>query len=144
VNEAEVLAFFYLIPVALWLTILAILLQVWWGGKLEDSLAYLVFLRERKVLFVSLIAGMAAVHLVNESVKILYGVGGISESTTLTVGLMASLAGAALVFLFAWFLLRGAQTKVARPIVLDVPPHMVYSLGVLDRAEQEQREHGTG
>lgn len=142
VNEAQQLAVYYVIPIALWLTLLAILFRVWWSRKLEDSLAYLVFLRERKVLFVSLIALMAVIHLSNESIKIATGIGWIGGPVALEAGLTASVAGALTLFFFAWSLLRGAAKRVARPIVLDIPPHLAYSLGVLDRAEQERTEPG--
>jgi Na+/H+-translocating membrane pyrophosphatase len=99
-----------------------------------------VCLRECKVLFVSLMASMAIIHVVNESVKIMNGVGGISTSVTLEVCLGVSVAGAILIYLFASFMLKGATRRVSRPIVLDVPAHLAYSLGVLDRTEEARAE----
>jgi pilus assembly protein TadC len=139
-GSPDTLALFYVIPIALWLALVVILFRVWWSRKLEDSLAYLVFLRERKVLFVSLFASLAALHVAEESLQITNGFGWISDSMTLDIGLAGSVAGAVIIFLFGWLLLRGASIHVQRPIVLDVPPQLAYSLGVLDRSEQEQRD----
>lgn len=133
-------ALFYLIPIALWLALVVILFRVWWSRKLEDSLAYLVFLRQRKVLFVSLFASLAVLHVAEESLQLSNGFGRISSSTTVGIGVVGSVAGAIIIFVFGWILLRGASSQVARPIVLDVPPHLAYSLGVLDRAEEESRK----
>jgi hypothetical protein len=139
VNEAQNLALFYLIPIALWVALLLIVFRVWWSRKLEDSLAYLVYLRERRVLFVSLIVGLAFLHMANEAVKIANGFGWIGDYATLGVGIVVSVAGTLIVFLFAWFLLWRGPSQVPRPIVLDVPENLAYSLGVLDRAERERR-----
>lgn len=136
-NEAQALAFFYVIPIALWLALLGVLVRVWWSRRLEDSLAYLVFLRERKVLFISLLVALTVLHIVVEFVNLLNGLGGIAGPAVLGFGLVATTVGAVIVFLFAWFLLRGAATGARHPVVLDVPEHIAYSLGVLDRAEQE-------
>jgi hypothetical protein len=135
-NAAQDVALFYVIPIALWIGLLLILIRVWWTSTLEDSLAYLVYLRERKALFITLLVGLAAVHMANESVKFANGFGWIGDSMTLAVGLAATFLGALILFLFAWFLLWRAPSQVQRPIVLDVPEHLAYSLGVLDRAER--------
>ena len=135
---AQYLALFYLIPIALWLALLAVLFRVWWSRKLEDSLAYLVFLRERKVLFISLLVGLTAVHLFAESVRLANGLGWLNDFATLGIGLVTSVVGALIVFLFAWFLLRGSSGRRTQPVVLDVPEHLIYSLGVLDRAESDR------
>jgi hypothetical protein len=136
VNEAQDLALFYFVPIALWAALILILFRVWWSRKLEDSLAYLVYLRERKVLFVSLIVGLACLHVVNESVKVANGFGWVSGYATLGVGLVASIAGAAILFLFAWFLVWRGPARLPDPVVLDLPENLAYSLGVLDRAEK--------
>jgi hypothetical protein len=138
------LALFYLIPIALWLALVVILFRIWWSQKLEDSLAYLVFLRERKVLFMSLFIGLAVLHVAEESLLMTNAFGWISERTTEIIGLAGSVVGAVIIFLFGWLLLRGAASKVGRPVVLDVPPHLAYTLGVLDRSEQERTEPRSG
>lgn len=137
-NVVQDLALFYVIPIALWIALLAILFRVWWSSKLEDSLAYLVYLRERKVLFVSLIGGLAVVHVINEFVKIANGFGWVGSYATAGVRIVASVAGSVIVFLFAWFLLWVGPARLPRPLVLDVPDHLTYSLGVLDRVEKER------
>jgi hypothetical protein len=137
-NAAQDVALFYVIPIALWVGLLLILFRVWWMSTLEDSLAYLVYLRERKALFITLLVGLAAVHMTNESVKFANGFGWVGASATLAVGLAATFLGALILFLFAWFLLWRAPSEIRRPIVLDVPEHLAYSLGVLDRAERER------
>ncbi len=136
-NTVQGLALFYAIPIALWLGLLAILFRVWWSHKLEDSLAYLVFLRERKVLFISLLAALTVLHVIVEFVNLVNGLGGLPDSFALGLGLVATIVGALIVFLFAWFLLRGAAGPHRSPVVLDLPEHLAYSLGVLDRAESE-------
>lgn len=143
-SPPDAFALFYIIPIALWLTLVVILFRVWWSRKLEDSLAYLVFLRRRKVLFVSLFASLAALHVAEESLLLANGLGWISTSMTLDVGLVGSVVGGVLIFSFGWLLLRGAASQVSRPIVVDVPAHLAYSLGVLDRSEHDKDQRGTG
>ena len=149
-NETQAIALFYLIPIALWLALLGILFRVWWSHKLEDGLAYLVFLRERKVLFVSLLAGLTVLHVIVEVVNIGYVLGWFAGLSVLTFGLTASVVGSVLVFLFGWVLLRGAGPKTAHPTVLDGPEHLAYTLGLVDRAEaakwsrQESGPRSTG
>jgi Mn2+/Fe2+ NRAMP family transporter len=139
-TQPDSLALFYVIPIILWLVLVVILFRVWWSRKLEDSLAYLVFLRQRKVLFVTLFASLAALHVAEDSLQITNGFGWISDTMTVDIGVAGAVVGGIIIFLFGWLLLRGAATHVQRPIVLDVPAHLAYSLGVLDRSEQEQSE----
>ncbi len=134
-DTAQYVALFYLVPIALLLALLAVLFRVWWSRKLEDSLAYLVFLRERKVLFISLLVGLATDHLVGQSARLANGFGWLSDYAMLGIGIVTSVVGALLVFLIAWLLLRGGADRRSQPVVLDVPEHLVYSLGVVDRAE---------
>jgi hypothetical protein len=133
------LALFYLIPVALWLTLLLIVCWIWWTRKLADSLAYLVYLRERKVLFVSLIAGLASLRVAAGLVNLVSGFGWVSAFAVLVTGVVASIAGAVIVFLFGWLLLWRGPSRLPRPLVLDLPDHLTYSLGVLDRAETKSK-----
>ena len=144
-NEPQAIALFYLIPIALWLALLGILFRVWWSHTLEDGLAYLVFLRERKVLFVSLLAGLTILHVIVEVVNIGFVLGWFAGLSVLTFGLAASVIGSVLVFLFGWVLLRGAGPTSPRPAVLDGPEHLAYTVGLVDRAEAAQasrRESG--
>lgn len=133
--SAQDLAFFYLAPIALWLALLAILVRVWWSGKLEDSLAYLVFLRERKLLFVSLLVALTLLHVGVELVNIVSTFESIGGTAMLAFGLGTTTVGALIVFLFAWLLLRRPPKGPRRSLVLDLPDHLAYSLGALDRAE---------
>lgn len=137
-DQTQLLTLFYIIPIALWVVVLLILLQVWLTRKLEDSLAYLVYLRERKVLFVSLLVGLAGTRAISAAVKVANGFGWVDNTVELWVGIIASIVGALIVFFFAWFLLWKGPSRLPRPLVLDVPEHLTYSLGVLDRAEKEQ------
>jgi hypothetical protein len=129
------LALFYVVPIALWLTLLLIVCWVWWTRKLEDSLAYLVYLRERKVLFVSLIAGLACLRVAAALVNLMSGFGWVNGLGVLVTGVAASIIGALIVFLFGWLLLWRGPSRLPQPLVLDIPNHLTYSLGVLDRSE---------
>ncbi len=133
-NEPEAIALFYLIPIALWLALLGVLFRVWWSHKLEDSLAYLVFLRERKVLFLSLLGALTVLHVTVEVVNIANVLGWLGGPAVIGFGLVATLLGSLIVFLFAWFLL-GAKPSNTKPMVFDGPEHLAYSLGIIDRAE---------
>jgi hypothetical protein len=130
------LALFYIVPIALWITLLLIVCWVWWSRKLEDSLAYLVYLRERKVQFVSLIAGLACLRVAAALINLASGFGWVDSAAVLVTGVVASILGAAIVFLFGWLLLWRGPSRLPQPLVLDLPPHLTYSLGALDRAEQ--------
>jgi len=132
------LALFYIIPIALWLTLLLIVCWIWWTRKLADSLAYLVYLRERKVLFVSLIAGLACLRVAAGLVNLVSGFGWVSSFAVLITGVVASVTGGVIVFLFGWLLLWRGPTRLPQPLVLDLPAHLTYSLGVLDRAETKR------
>jgi hypothetical protein len=132
----EDLTLFYLVPIALWLTLLVIVCWIWWAKKLEDSLAYLVYLRERKVQFVSLIVGLACLRVVAALVNLVSGFGWVSSFDVLVTGVAASIIGGTIVFLFGWLLLWRGPSRQTQPLVLDVPAHLAYSLGALDRAEQ--------
>ncbi|HTT14631.1 MAG TPA: hypothetical protein VMG81_02475 [Thermoplasmata archaeon] len=131
------LALFYLIPIALWLTLLLIVCWIWWTKRLEDSLAYLVYLRERKVRFVSLIGALALTRIVAAVVNLASGIGWVSGLAVLVTGIVASVLGGILVFLFGWLLLWRGPAAVPHPLVLDVPEHLAYSLGVVDRTDRE-------
>jgi ABC-type nickel/cobalt efflux system permease component RcnA len=140
VNAVQNLALFYVIPVALWLVVLLILLRVWLTGRLQDSLAYLVYLRERKALFISLLVALACTRAVTAAFNIAMGLGWVVGSTTAeAVAVLSAIVGAILVLLFAWFLLWRGPTRKSRTLVLDVPDHLMYSLGVLDEAERSRQ-----
>ncbi len=134
-SPTQDLAFFYLVPIALWFALLAILVRVWWSGKLEDSLAYLVFLRERKLLFVSLLVALTVLHIGVEFVNFASTFNSIGGTAVLAFGIGATTVGALIVFLFAWLLLRRPPPGPRRSLVLDLPDNIAYSLGALDRAE---------
>ena len=136
-DQAQALALFYVIPIALWVAVLVILLQVWLTRKLEDSLAYLVYLRERKVLFVSLLVALAGTRAISAVIKVANGFGWVDNNAALWAGIVTSVVGAAIVFVFAWFLLWKGPSRLPSPLVLDMPEQLAYSLGVLDRAEKE-------
>jgi hypothetical protein len=138
VNELQELALFNLIPIALWLTLLFLVCWIWWSKRLQDSLAYLVYLRERKVLFVSMLAGLAALRVVGAIVSLASGFGYVSSGQLLLTGLVGSVIGGVIVFLFGWLLLWRGPAHTPAPLVLDVPEHLTYSLGALDRAESER------
>ncbi len=138
-DGSQEVALLNIVATALWLAVLLILLKVWLTRRLEDSLAYLVYLRERKVLFVSLLGTLAALRVVTALLNVASGLGwSIRSSTVSTVGLGASLVGAVLVFLFAWLILWKGPSRVRPSVVLDVPEHFSYSLGVVDRAESQR------
>lgn len=137
-DSAQAFALFYVVPIALWFALLAVLFRVWWSHKLEDSLAFLVFLRERKVLFVSLLISLTVVHIGSLFVRLANGFGWVDDWVALGFGLIASVVGSLIVFLFAWFLLRVGSPGSRAPVVLDLPEHLAYSLGVLDRAEKNE------
>jgi hypothetical protein len=135
VDVVQTLTLFYVIPIALWLALIGVLFRVWWTRRLEESLAYLVFLRQRRAFFTSLIVGLAALHVLYESVRISNGFGWISNVYMFEIGIGTSVAGGVLVFLFAWRLLwRGAPQR-SLSTVLDLPEPLLYSLGVVDRTE---------
>jgi hypothetical protein len=136
-NGLQNLTLFYLIPIALWLTVLLIVCWIWWSKRLEDSLAYLVYLRQRKVLFVSMLAALAADRVVAGVINLASGFGYISATGVLEAGIVASIIGGVIVFLFGYLLLWRGPSRVPSPLVLDLPAHLAYSLGALDRAESE-------
>ena len=139
-NGLQSLTLFYLIPIVLWLCLLLIVCWIWWTKRLEDSLAYLVYLRERKVLFVSLLAALAALRVVTAVINIASGFGYVSAAALLEIGVVASIIGGVIVFAFAWLLLWRGPRQTPAPLVLDVPQHLAYSLGALDRAESHRSE----
>ncbi len=139
-NGLQSLTLFYLIPIVLWLCLLLIVCWIWWTKRLEDSLAYLVYLRERKVLFVSLLAALAALRVVTAVINIASGFGYVSAAALLEIGVVASIIGGVIVFAFAWLLLWRGPRRTPAPLVLDVPQHLAYSLGALDRAESHRTE----
>ncbi len=139
-NGLQSLTLFYLIPIVLWLCLLLIVCWIWWTKRLEDSLAYLVYLRERKVLFVSLLAALAALRVVTAVLNIASGFGYVSAAALLESGVVASIIGGVIVFFFAWLLLWRGPRQTPAPLVLDVPQHLTYSLGALDRAESHRTE----
>jgi hypothetical protein len=139
-DAVQNLALFYIIPVALWLVVLLILLRVWLTGRLQDSLAYLVYVRERKSLFISLLAALACTRAITAAFNIAVGLGWMAGSANVeAVGVLSAIAGSVIVLLFAWFLLLRGPSRVPKALVLDVPEHLMYSLGALDLAEQSQR-----
>jgi hypothetical protein len=139
-NAVQSLALFYIVPVALWLVVLLILLRVWLTGRLQDSLAYLVYLRERKTLFVSLLVALAGTRVVTAIFNIATGLGWMTSTPGVeAVGVLSAIVGAVLVLLFAWFLLWRGPSRTSKAVVLDVPEELAYSLGVLDRAERARQ-----
>jgi hypothetical protein len=139
VDAVQNLALFYIIPVALWLLVLLILLRVWLTGRLQDSLAYLVYVRERKSLFISLLVALAGTRAITAAFNIAAGLGWMAGSVNVeAVGVLSAIAGSVIVLLFAWFLLWRGPSRAPQALVLDVPEHLMYSLGALDLAEQSQ------
>ena len=137
-DQTQAITLFYVIPIALWVAVVVILLQVWLSRKLETSLAYLVYLRERKVLFISLLVALAGTRAASAVVRVANGFGWVGNGAELWTGIAMSILGAVIVLLFAWFLLWKGASRLPQPMVLDVPDSLTYSLGVLDRAERER------
>lgn len=137
-DALQTLALFNLVPIALWLTLLLIVCWIWWTKRLQDSLAYLVYLRERKVLFVSMLGALAVLRVVGAVISLASGFGYVSSTELLLTGVVGSILGGVVVFLFGWLLLWRGPARTATPLVLDVPEHLTYSLGALDRAESER------
>jgi hypothetical protein len=143
VNGLQDLALFYLIPIALWLTVLLVVCWIWWTKRLEDSLAYLLYLRERKLLFVSLLAALASTRVAAALVNLASGFGLVSATAVLVTGIVASIVGGSIVFLFGWQLLWRGPTSLPSPLVLDLPDHVTYSIGAVDRAEADRERRST-
>jgi hypothetical protein len=139
-DAAQNVALFYVVPVVLWIVVVLLLLRVWLTGRLQDSLAYLVYLRQRKTLFISLLLALAGTRVLTAIFNIATGLGWMASSPNVeAVGVLSAIVGAVLVLLFAYFLLWRGPSRTSATMVLDVPEQMAYSLGVLDRAERSQR-----
>ncbi len=136
-NPSEALALVYFVPILFWFAVIGLLFRIWWSRRLEDSLAYLVFLRERKVLFVSLILGLAALHVTNSLVKMFNGFGWVSDYDALGIGMVVAVAGSVIVFLFGWTILRVPASGPDHPLTVDGPAHFLYAAGVVDRVEHD-------
>jgi hypothetical protein len=136
VDPAQEVALFYALPIALWLSLLLILLRTWTAHRLEESLAYLIYIRERKLRFVLLFAGVALTQIVNATNRLLSIFLGLSGPGIVAVSITAEAAGGLLVALIGWNLLWQAPRQIGRETVLDVSEPMAYALGVVDRAER--------
>jgi hypothetical protein len=139
-DAVQNVALFYVVPVVLWIVVVLLLLRVWLTGRLQDSLAYLVYMRERKTLFISLLLALAGTRVLTAIFNIATGLGWMASSPNVeAVGVLGAVVGAVLVLLFAYFLLWRGPSQTSATVVLDVPEQMAYSLGVLDRAERSQQ-----
>ncbi len=136
VNGAQEVALFYAIPIAFWLTLLFILFRTWLSNRLEESLAYLVYVRERRFLFLFMIGGVAVTQIVNALNRLVSAFLGLGGPGVLGVSITAEAIGGLLVARIGWMLLVQAPQRVGRETVVDVPEPMAYALGVVDRADR--------
>ncbi len=110
-------------------------LQVWGAGELRDSLAYIVYLNERRTRFAALFTLVLVGYVLTGVVSVI-GTMDLLRTTFVVTLLAASFvtASVGLLLLLVWGF-RPRRATVRERTVLDASESRLYALGLVDRSE---------
>jgi len=127
--DVGTIGLFYVAPLVLWLIFLAVVARVFTGGTLEDSFAYLVILKRRRVEFVVFLVVLGASQIAKDSVQVAWALGSLGEGAMLVSAIVFNIVSAGAIVGLAYTLLRKASLTPAEDRVLSRAAEAMYAVG---------------
>lgn len=110
-------------------------LQVWGAGELRDSLAYIVYLNERRTRFAALFTLVLVGYVLTGVVSVIGTMDLLRTTFVVTLRAVSFVtASVGLLLILVWGF-RPRRATVGERTVLDAPESRLYALGLVDRSE---------
>ncbi len=110
-------------------------LQVWGAGELRDSLAYIVYLNERRTRFAALFTLMLVGYVFTGVVSVIGTMDLLRTTFVVTLRAASFVSGSVGLLLILVWGFRPHRATVGERTVLDAPESRLYALGLVDRSE---------
>ncbi len=110
-------------------------LQVWGAGELRDSLAYIVYLDERRTRFATLFTVMLVGYVFTGVVSVVGSMDLLRNTLVVTLRAASFGIGSVGLLLILLWGFRPRRATVREQTVLDAPESRLYALGLVDRSE---------